>query len=46
MAGPGASAECTQGGESGSLSIAARADEAAGTIVGRDVEIPAAGKYF
>src|SRR5438552_2282075 len=45
LAGPGVAAEWTQGGESEFLSIAARADEPAGTTVGRDVEVPAAGKY-
>jgi hypothetical protein len=45
LAGPGVAAEWTQGGESEFLSIGARADEPAGTTVGREVEVPAAGKY-
>ena len=45
IAGPGVAAEWTQGGESGLLSVAARADEPAGTSVGRDIEIAAAGNY-
>ena len=45
LSGPGVAAEWTQGGESEFMSIAARADEAAGVSVGRNVEIPAAGSY-
>ena len=45
LAGPGVAAEWTQGGESEFLSIASRADEAAGVKVGRSVEVPASGRY-
>ena len=45
LGGPGVAAEWTQGGESEFLSIAARADEPAGVTVGRDIEVPATGKY-
>jgi hypothetical protein len=45
LGGPGVAAEWTQGGESEFLSIAARADEKAGVSVGREIELPAAGKY-
>src|SRR3954467_6907195 len=45
IAGPGVAAEWTQGGESEFLSIAARADEPGEIVVGRDVEVPAAGRY-
>lgn len=45
LAGPGVAAEWTQGGESEFLSAAARADEPGEVVMGRDVEIPAAGKY-
>src|SRR5690348_1759842 len=45
LSGPGVAAEWTQGGESEFMSIAARAGEAAGVTAGRDVEIPAAGRY-
>lgn len=46
LAGPGVAAEWTQGGESEFLSIAARADEGPGVVAGREIEIPAAGKYW
>jgi len=45
LAGTGVAAEFTQGGESELYSIGARADEAAGVLVGRDIEIPVAGQY-
>src|SRR4026209_2196395 len=45
LSGPGVAAEWTQGGESEFMSIAARADEPAGTSVSREVEIPAIGSY-
>ena len=45
LAGPGVAAEWTQGGESEFLSAAARADEPGEVVMGRDVEVPAAGKY-
>src|ERR1051325_7954538 len=45
LSGPGVAAEWTQGGESEFMSIAARADEPAGTSVSREVEIPAEGTY-
>jgi hypothetical protein len=45
LSGPGVAAEWTQGGESDFLSIATRADEPAGTAVGRDIEVPVAGAY-
>src|SRR4051812_15555502 len=45
LAGPGVAAEWTQGGESEFLSVAARADEPAGAVIGREGEVPAAGRY-
>jgi hypothetical protein len=45
LAGPGVAAEWTQGGESGFMSIAARGDEPAEISVGRELEVPAAGRY-
>jgi hypothetical protein len=45
IAGPGVAAEWTQGGESEFVSVAARADEPAGTTIGREIEIPVAGQY-
>jgi hypothetical protein len=45
ISGPGVAAEWTQGGESEFMSVAARADEPAETVAGRDVELPAAGRY-
>src|SRR3954470_8442195 len=45
LAGPGVAAEWTQGGESEFLSVAARADEPGEVAIGRDVEVPAAGRY-
>ena len=45
LSGPGVAAEWTQGGESEFMSIAARADEPAGTTVAHEIEIPAAGNY-
>src|SRR3954468_5054327 len=45
LAGPGVAAEWTQGGESEFLSVAARADEPGEVVIGREVEIPAAGRY-
>src|SRR3989440_1416372 len=45
LSGPGVAAEWTQGGESEFMSIAARADEPAGTTVSHEIEIPAAGNY-
>lgn len=45
LSGPGVAAEWTQGGESEFMSIAARADEAAGVRVGRDIEVAVAGRY-
>lgn len=44
-AGPDVAGSWTQGGESEWMQIAARADEAAGIVAGRDVEIPAAGTF-
>src|SRR5207244_10663882 len=45
LSGPGVAAEWTQGGESEFMSIAARADEPAGTNVSREIEVPADGNY-
>src|SRR5438552_18124651 len=45
LSGPGVAAEWTQGGESEFMSIAARADEPAGTSVLHEAEIPAEGTY-
>src|SRR5689334_23768023 len=45
LAGPDAAAAWTQGGESEFMSIAARADETAELVVGRDTELTAAGSY-
>jgi len=45
VAGPGVAAEWTQGGESEWMSIASRADETGEVVCGRDVELPAAGRY-
>src|SRR5438876_1201309 len=45
ISGPGVAAEWTQGGETEFMSIAARADEPGEVVVGRDVEVPAAGRY-
>ncbi|HEV8605030.1 MAG TPA: hypothetical protein VGQ99_06670 [Tepidisphaeraceae bacterium] len=45
LSGPGVAAEWTQGGESEFMSIAARADEPAGTTVSHEIEVPAAGNY-
>ena len=46
VAGPGVAAEWTQGGESEWMSIAARADEKAEVVCGRDIELPAAARYM
>src|SRR5437016_4536319 len=45
LSGPGVAAEWTQGGESEFMSIAARADEPAGTTVSHEIEVPADGNY-
>lgn len=45
LAGPDVAAAWTQGGESEFLSIAARADEPAGTTVAREIVVPTAGEY-
>src|SRR5437764_8153491 len=45
IAGPDTAPNWTQGGESEFMSVAARADEPGELVIGRDVEIPAAGKY-
>lgn len=45
LAGPDVAAAWTQGGESEFMSVAARADEAAGVAIGREIELPAAGAY-
>lgn len=45
VAGPDVAAAWTQGGESGFMSIAARADEPAGTRVSRKIVVPAGGAY-
>src|SRR3954469_14521871 len=45
VAGPGVAAEWTQGGESEWMSVAARADEPAKVVAGRDAVVPVAGKY-
>ncbi len=45
VAGPDVAAAWTQGGESEFMSIAARADEPAGTAVSREVVVPASGDY-
>src|SRR3954463_3323529 len=45
LAGPGVAAEWAQGGESEFMSIAARADEAEGVTVVREIEVPADGSY-
>src|SRR5216117_1021330 len=45
ISGPGVAAEWTQGGESEFMSIAARADEPGEVVVGREIEVPAAGRY-
>src|SRR5262249_23923319 len=45
LAGPDVAAAWTQGGESEFMSVAARADEAPGVTIGRDVEIPVAGLF-
>src|SRR3982751_3231847 len=43
VAGPGVAAEWTQGGESEWMSVAARADEPAKVVAGRDAVVPVAG---
>src|SRR5579872_5394981 len=45
IAGPDAAAAWTQGGESGFMSIAARADEPGQVAITHDIEMPAAGTY-
>ena len=45
VAGPDAAAAWTQGGESEFMSIAARADEPAGTAVSREIVVPAKAQY-
>src|SRR5207249_8817436 len=45
LSGPGVAAEWTQGGESEFMSIAARADEPAGTTVSHKIGAPADGNY-
>src|SRR4029077_13484479 len=45
LSGPGVAAEWTQGGESEFMSIASRADEPAGVVASRQIEIPVAGEY-
>ncbi|HET6248886.1 MAG TPA: hypothetical protein VFE47_14410 [Tepidisphaeraceae bacterium] len=45
IAGPDVAQAWTQGGESGWMSVAARADEADELVIGRSAEIPVAGRY-
>src|SRR3954449_6240368 len=45
VAGPGVAAGWTQGGEREWMSVAARADEPAKVVAGRDAVVPVAGKY-
>src|SRR5687767_11149988 len=45
VSGPGVADAWTQGGESEWMSIAARADEVAGVVAGREIEIPADATY-